>query len=66
MAHPWSSSINAYDNVVVSAAIMRSGIDVIGKTLKKYGASEELYPTVKAADNMVSYKTSDFYTNTNE
>ena len=61
-----SADAKARRIVVNSYDFDYTGIDVIGKTLKKHGASEELYPTVKAADNMVSYKTSDFYTNTNE
>ena len=61
-----SADAKARRIVVNSDDFDYTGIDVIGKTLKKYGASEELDPTVKAADNMVSYKTSDFYTNTNE
>ena len=61
-----SADAKARRIVVNSDDFDYTGIDVIGKTLKKYGASEELYATVKAADNMVSYKTSDFYTNTNE
>ena len=61
-----SADAKARRIVVNSDDFDYTGIDVIGKTLKKYGASEDSYPTVKAADNMVAYKTSDFYTNTNE
>lgn len=61
-----SADAKARRIVVNSDDFDYTGIDVIGKTLSKYGASADKYPTVNAADNMASYTTSDFYANTNE
>ena len=60
-----STDAKARQIVVNSDEFNYTGIDIVGKTLSKYGADPNVYPTAGVADQTSTYTTSEFYTHTN-